>query len=257
MQTPTEVQRLAVRQRPIGSALMYQSWTDLLFLHWRMDSESIQNLLPTGLFVDCFQGEAYVGVVPFFMKNIRFRGTPAVPWISNFMELNLRTYVHDDTGRPGVWFLSLDCDQPLAVWAARTLFHLPYQHASMRSTIQNGTWIDYRSQRLSQGKSNEESRFNYSYASEVSYAQPGTLDFFLAERYLLFSVNRRQQISSGQVHHTPYPLCKVEVQIAETDLFELNGLPKIQRPFDHAVGSRGVDVEVFSLVKMQNGPQNL
>lgn len=256
MQSPSDEQRCAVRNRPSGSALMYQSWTDLLFLHWRIEPASIQKLLPAGLFVDCFHREAYIGIVPFFMKNIRFRGTPAVPWISNFLELNVRTYVHDESGKPGVWFLSLDCNQPLAVWLARTLFHLPYHRATMRATIQNGSSIDYRSQRLSLGKVNEDSRFNYAFKNDVSYAQPGTLEFFLAERYVLFSVNGRQQVSSGQVHHTPYPLCEVDVPFFRTDLFEPNGLPKMHRPFDHAMGSRGVDVEVFPLVKTRIGPQN-
>ena len=150
MPSPTDEQRLALRNRPARSALMYQSWNDLLFLHWCIEPAVIQKLLPAGLFVDCFDGSAFLGVVPFFMQKIRFRGTPALPWISNFLELNLRTYVFDETGRPGVWFLSLDCNQPFAVWAARTLFHLPYQHASMQASIKNGQMIDYHSKRSTQ-----------------------------------------------------------------------------------------------------------
>jgi len=248
LQYPTEEQRLAVRQRPVGSALMYQSWSDLLFLHWRMEPEFIQSLLPAGLFVDCFQGDAFIGVVPFFMKNIRFRGTLSLPWISHFLELNLRTYVFDEAGMPGVWFLSLDCNQPIAVWAARTLFHLPYQHASMQATFEDSRTIDYRSHRVLPRGVLTESRFKYAYETDISYAQPGTLEFFLAERYLLFSVNTKGWVHKGQVHHTPYPLCKVDVASNETDLFELNGLPAMLRPFDHAIGSRGVNVEVFGLV---------
>ena len=237
-----------MRQRPDGSALMYQTWTDLLFLHWRMEPELIQSLLPKGLFVDCYRGDAFVGVVPFFMRNIRFRGTPSLPWLSHFMELNLRTYVIDASGLPGVWFLSLDCNQPIAVWAARTLFHLPYQHASMLATVEGSRTIDYRSRRVMPRKILTESRFKYSYKTDTLYAQPGTLEFFLAERYLLFSVNTKGQVLKGQVHHTPYPLCEVDVAYNETDLFELNGLPAMRRPFDHAIGSRGVNVEVFGLV---------
>ncbi len=248
MQYPTEEQRLAVRQRPTGSAVMYQSWNDLLFLHWRIEPDLIQRTLPEGLFVDCYQGNAFIGVVPFFMRNIRFRGTPSLPWISHFLELNLRTYLFDEAGRPGVWFMSLDCNQPLAVWAARTLFHLPYQHASMRATYEDNRTIDYRSRRSLPRKVQNESRFQYSYKTDILYAQPGTLDFFLAERYLLFSVNSKGQVFKGQVHHTPYPLCEVDVACHETDLFELNGLPAVHRPFDHAIGSRGVNVEVFGLV---------
>ena len=228
---------------------MYQSWNDLLFLHWRVEPHEIQRRLPKGLYVDCFDSCAFLGLVPFFMRNIRFRGTPSTPWLSNFLELNVRTYVFDENGRPGVWFLSLDCNQPFAVWAARTLFHLPYQHATMRSRLQNGRTIDYCSQRSTRKKSETVSHFTYSFQNDVSYAQPGTIEFFLAERYLLFAVNRRKQILVGQVHHTPYPLCNVETQRVQTDLFELNGFPSNQRPFDHVIGSRGVDVEVFALEK--------
>ena len=81
---------------------MYQQWRDLLFLHWEYSAAAIQATLPDGLFVDSFDGKAYLGVVPFFMRNIRPRFLPAVPGISNVMELNLRTYVHDPAGVPGV-----------------------------------------------------------------------------------------------------------------------------------------------------------
>ena len=254
LQFPTDDQRLAMRERPRSGAIMYQSWIDLLFLHWRMDARSIQALLPDGLFVDCFEGDAFIGVVPFFMKNIRFRGTPAVPWVSNFLELNLRTYVFDRAGNPGVWFFSLDCNQPLAVWAARTLFHLPYQHASMRAVYQNSASIDYRSTRRSQKSIGRTSRFSYEFNSTKSLAQPGTLEFFLVERYLLFSLDRSGTMLSGRVNHAPYPLCEVNVQGCESDLFELNGFTNPSRPFDHAIGSRGVSVEVFPLVNASTRP---
>jgi len=111
---------------------MYQQWRDLLFLHWEYPAAAIQETLPEGLFVDTFGGTAYLGIVPFFMRNSRPRFLPAVPGLSNFMELNLRTYVYDRSGIPGVWFYSLDANQPLAVEIARRIFHLPYRHAKMR-----------------------------------------------------------------------------------------------------------------------------
>ena len=84
--------------------------------------------------MDRFGAKAFLGVVPFFMRNIRPRFLPAVPGISHFMEMNLRTYVHDRTGVPGVWFYSLDANQWLAVEIARRFFHLPYEHAAMKSS---------------------------------------------------------------------------------------------------------------------------
>ncbi|RYD26824.1 MAG: DUF2071 domain-containing protein, partial [Verrucomicrobiaceae bacterium] len=131
--TPTDDLRLEMRVRPAGRPVMFQRWSGLLFLHWRMNPEEIQRRLPHGLHVDTFGGKAWVGVVPFFMERIRPVGIPAVPWLSWFLELNVRTYVYDDKGRPGVWFFSLDCNQPVAVEFARKIFHLPYQHAAMNA----------------------------------------------------------------------------------------------------------------------------
>ena len=144
---PDEAGRLAVRRRPLARPVMFQQWRDLLFLHWEFSVAEIQRTLPEGLFVDTFEGKAYLGVVPFFMQNIRPRFLPAVPGLSNFMEMNLRTYVHDRAGVPGVWFYSLDANQPLAVAIARRLFHLPYEHATMKSSRSPQGLIRYESQR--------------------------------------------------------------------------------------------------------------
>ncbi len=246
---PTMHQRLAVRHPPESRCMMHQCWSELLFLHWRVDPSEIQALLPAGLIVDCFQGHAYIGLVPFRMRRIRLRGTPSLPWISNFLEVNVRTYVHDLDGNPGVWFLSLDCNQPLAVWGARALFHLPYQHARMRVEEKEGGRLDYRSQRW--GVVQGSSHFEYTIHSDSTTAIPGTQEFFLAERYLLFAADRRGEIYRGQVHHTPYPLSQVDVHDWSTDLFSLNGLTIFDRPFDHAIASRGVDVDVYGLVRVR------
>src|SRR5438105_3699987 len=109
MTLPSLDDRLRQRERPSGSVAMYHTWRDLLFLHWRVEPERIQRTLPPGLFVDTYDGAAWVGVVPFFMRNIRPWWLPCIPGLSNFMELNLRTYVYDAAGTPGVWFYALDC----------------------------------------------------------------------------------------------------------------------------------------------------
>ncbi len=249
---PTIEQRLAVRKRPPRKELMFQSWRNLLFVHWIVDPGLVQAKLPQGLTVDCFDGNAYLGVVPFAMRNIRFRGTPSIPGISNFLELNLRTYVYDRHGNPGVWFFSLDCDQPLAVWAARSLFHLPYKHATMNSRECSNSRRQFHSGRLPQSRNKLCSRFDWTVEQESNLATPGTLEFFLVERYLLFSVNRQGTLFTGQVHHPPYQLSRAFVNSCETNLFELNGFPAVKTPFVHAIGTAGVDVSVFSLTKTQS-----
>jgi uncharacterized protein len=249
MPAPTRDDRLRVRQRPAGSPVMHQSWQELLFLHWDFSVEEVQATLPPGLMVDSWNGRAWVGVVPFRMRGIRPRGCPAVPGISNFLELNLRTYVHDDRGTPGVWFYSLDANQRLAVWVARRLFHLNYRYARMESIRDERTgWIDYRS--LRQGVSpGFECRFRYRSAGPSAPANPESLEFFLVERYVLFSRTPQGALYTGTVVHDPYQISPVELAQWSDGLFPLQGLPKPNREPVHAVMSRGVDVDVYGLMQ--------
>jgi len=240
--TPTLETRLAVREQPSRSHVMLQRWEKLVFLHWRWDAAEMQRTLPPGLYVDTFQGDAWLAIVPFYMRGIRPRFCPPVPGLSDFLELNVRTYVHDEQGRPGVWFYSLDCNQTLAVWTARTFFHLPYQHARMREEMRDG-WIDYRCQRLGAAA---ESRFRYRIADESRAAEPGSLEFFLAERYLLFSKSPRG-IRCGQVHHDPYPLASTALEAWDVNPLLQAGFVDPHRPPDHIIGSAGVDVQVYPL----------
>lgn len=175
--------RLKMREQPANHApVMYQKWRQLLFLHWQFNASEIQRTLPAGLFVDTFEGNAYLGLVPFFMKDVRPRFLPALPCISNFQELNVRTYVHDRNGTPGVWFYSLDANQWLAVFLARTFYNLPYQHAQMsaKRSQQQGV-IEYCSQRRGTA-ANLASHFNYHPLGQPFFAEPATLEFFLVER---------------------------------------------------------------------------
>ncbi len=247
MPLPTLEQRSYYCERPIGRhPVMYQRWCNLLFLHWAIEPEVIQATLPDGLYVDSFEDRAYLAIVPFFMKGIRPRALPAVPGISNFLEVNLRTYVYDAKGRPGVWFYSLDANQWLAVHLARSLFHLPYYHARMSAKNDAGT-IDYLSSRRTRAGS-EESRFCYKPLEALPSVREDSLEFFLIERYLLFSIDTtHRQLYSGQVHHSPYPLFSVEVSKSDTTLATLSGFALESPEPEHMLFSPGVDVEVFSL----------
>ena len=243
---PTESQRLGARVRPTGSPVMVQSWRDLLFLHWEYSVAAIQATLPDGLFVDTFAGKAYLGIVPFFMRNIRPRFLPAVPGISNFMELNLRTYVYDRSGVPGVWFYSLDANQWLAVKIARQLFHLPYQHAQMKSSRTPEGRIRYESLRNGKRANGASCLFEYAPGLELPQPSPDSLEFFLVERYRLYS-RAPDGLRRGAVFHPPYPLCRAEVAAWDEQLLALDGFARTGRPPDHIIMSRGVDVSVFPL----------
>ena len=236
--------------RPPGRVVMRQRWTDLLFLHWTMTPDVVQRTLPPGLTVDIFQDQAWVGIVPFFMDAVRPVGLPALPWISSFLELNVRTYVRDASGRPGVWFYSLDCNRWPAVEIARRGFHLPYQYAGMQAHREPDGTVAYQCQRRP-GSTHPAASYRYQGRGAVLLAAAGTLEFFLAERYRLFSWNaRRRQLFTGEVWHHPYPLQTAQVLEWSAQPAMWNGDFLLEGPpvTQHYAG--GVDVGIFSLRKI-------
>lgn len=232
------------RERPQGLPVMRQRWSGLLFLHWRVDAALIAEQLPDGLHVDTHDGSAWLGVVPFFMDRIRPVGVPPVPWLSWFMELNLRTYVHDSAGNPGVWFFSLDCNQPVAVEIARRAFHLPYQHAKMKSRRDHGR-ISYSSHRKT--PDSREAEFIYSPPSHTHTAAEGSLEWFLVERYLLFSTNPSGDLFCGRVHHAPYQIATGVCERWSAEPIRIHGFPVPQEPPASILTAAPVNVTIYPL----------
>jgi uncharacterized protein YqjF (DUF2071 family) len=245
MPLPTLDQRLAVRAAGVSPVVMRQRWSELLFLHWRWEVADLQRRLPPGLWVDTFDGEAWLGVVPFFMDRIRPRFLPPVPGLSWFRELNVRTYVHDDQGRPGVWFFSLDCDQAVAVRVARALFRLPYFDAAMAAQREAGK-VRFDCRRKAETGS---SRFVYELGEALPTPEAGSLAFWLVERYALFA-NTRAGLQLGRVAHEPYPLTAVTLREWDALPLSWDGFEMPQRAPDHVAGSRGVEVRVGPLERL-------
>lgn len=239
------------QQRPDESPVMYQTWRDLGFIHWKYEPEVVQDLLPPGLHVDTFDGSAWVALVPFLMRNIHPWWFPSVPYISNFLELNLRTYVYDDQGRPGVYFTSLSANRWLAVQAARKFFHLPYHHCQMKQSTDSEGVTHYSCKRFSDPHQNT-CTFRYRpKGGPAEPAVPGTLEFFLAERYLLFTSHPKHGLVLGQVHHEPYRVQQMDLLHYCECIFELDDVQPPRREPDHLLFSPGVDVDVFGIRPVQ------
>jgi uncharacterized protein YqjF (DUF2071 family) len=179
-------------------------WNHLLFAHWAVDPEVLRPLIPAGLEVDTFEGQAWVGVVPFWITGLRARGLPAVPGTANFNEINVRTYVRGG-GRAGVWFFSLDADNVLAVLGARLLFHLPYFNARITRAVR-GERVRYHSRRLHPGAPVVAFAAAYGPAGATFVPQVGSLEYWLTARYRLFSRDGRGRLYRGEIRHAPWAL---------------------------------------------------
>jgi uncharacterized protein len=228
------LQEVAHRPWPLhdGPWVMAQSWHDLLFAHWPVDSTALRLLLPSQLQIDTFEGQAWLAVVPFRMTGVRLRGTLATPWLSVFPELNVRTYVTFG-GKPGVWFFSLDAGNSLAVAIARVWFHLPYFRARMSCAEREG-WIYYQSERIHRGAPAGLLEGRYRPISEVFHPQRGTLEHFLTERYCLYTTDGRGQIIRAEIHHPPCPLQVAEAEFSGNSMADAAGVQlPMSRPLLH------------------------
>jgi uncharacterized protein YqjF (DUF2071 family) len=199
-------------------------WRKLLFMHWPVAPDVLRPLIPAGLDVDTYEGHGYVALVPFTMSGIRWSYTPEIPWISTFHEFNVRTYVRRNAAGPGVWFFSLDAARLLAVMAARRAFFLPYYHARMRM-VAGEDRVDYRTERFGAPRGRAFFRGSYGGGRELPRSSPGSLEYFLTERYCLYAASPRGTIYRASVHHAPWQLREGRVFDYESDLVEVAGLP--------------------------------
>jgi hypothetical protein len=201
---------------------MIQHWHDLLFAHWALPAEKVRSLVPPELELDLHEDKAWIGVIPFWMSHVCFRGVLPIPTASRFPELNVRTYVRapQDPDKPGVYFFSLDAASFLAVIGARVGAGLPYFYADMSSRNVEGE-IRYRSVRRS-NRSPAEFAARYRATGEVSQTKTA-LEQFVTERYCLYSV-RRGIVHRIQIHHAPWPLQPAEAEFERNTMAQANGI---------------------------------
>jgi uncharacterized protein YqjF (DUF2071 family) len=190
---------------------MGQSWENLLFAHWRVDAAQLRPLVAASLELQTHDGSAWLGITPFRVSGLRLRGTLPFPVVSSFLELNVRTYVSRD-GKPGIWFFSLDAGSSVAVEAARRTYKLPYFPARMSAT-RRGEWIEYESARVDATDEPFVFSARYRPRGQAAPAARGSLEEFLAERYCLYTVDRRGRLCRAEIHHPPWPLQPAEVEL--------------------------------------------
>ncbi|TWT77791.1 hypothetical protein Pla123a_15870 [Posidoniimonas polymericola] len=225
-----------------------QSWLELLFAHWPVEPGLLRPLLPPGLELDLWDNQAWLGVVPFRMEGVTRRPLPDLPWLSAFPEINVRTYVRQvgrpggsPDGRPGVWFLSLDATNPLAVWAARRWFHLPYHRARIdaRRTDHGVAYLSERADCAACFAA------EYRPTSDPFEATPGTLEHWLTERYCLYAPRPDGGMTRTEVHHVPWPLQHAEATIMENSMAAPHGVDCAGPPATLHYAER-IDVAVWS-----------
>jgi hypothetical protein len=222
--------------------VMTQRWNDLLFLHYAIPAEKLRPLVPEVLALDTYEHTGWVSITPFWINHLRPPGVPSLPWVSHFAEINVRTYVTYE-GKPGVYFFSLDASHLSAVWGARIFYRLPYWHASMKVRGRGKPKLQFQSKR-SHGPKPAELRISYGPIAPGVPARRGSLEHFLTERYCLYSVNR-ERMYRADIHHLPWSLEPVEVELALNTMAQTAGIDLRASP-DLTHFSRSLKVLVWA-----------
>lgn len=242
--------RTSQTKRPEGAPSGSQRWTELLFVHFTFAPELVRALVPKELELDLWDDRAWVGLVPFKMEAVRPKW---VPFGMDFLETNVRTYVHHE-GEPGVYFFSLEASSWLAVKAARLGWGLPYFHADM-STRREGDRVHYATKRKG-AEPKVETSIEYAIGELLGPSKEGTLEHFLLERYLLFTANDGR-VSRGHVHHVPYPAQRATLHAWKDDLLVAAGLPRSDAQPASVLYASGVQVQVFGPDPLADGAKRV
>jgi uncharacterized protein YqjF (DUF2071 family) len=229
--------------RRIERPAMLQRWERLSFLHWPYRPEVIERVLPDGLEPDTFDGDAWIGILPFRL-TVRIPGLPAAPWASRFNEVNVRTYVRGPDGRRGIWFLSLDAARLGAVVVARRSYRIPYMWAET-TLAERGSLIRYRVRRRWPRPAG--AGLDVVLERRDRVGEPSELERFLTCRWRLYSPLAlglpadRIRFASTLVDHPPWPLHRARVRWLDERLVEVTGLPSpVGEPLAHYSPGVGV-----------------
>lgn len=203
---------------PDGRWHLAQEWHHVLFLHWPVDPHALRTLVPPPLEIDTRDGRAWVTALPFMMRRLRPRGLPALPWLSSFPQLNVRTYVTLD-GRPGVFLLRVMVGNPIAVAVARHLFHLPYTRASLslRKEAEGFVFTCRRRAQVRRGTGERPLDFAARYRPEAETFDPasGSLEHWLSERFCYYAAGCEGRVWRGDLDHPAWPLQRARVEIVQ------------------------------------------
>jgi uncharacterized protein len=207
-------------------AVLQQRWDELAYFHWPYDPAVVQELLPAGVHVDTYDGVAWVGVIPFEMRRVRLGPTPPIPYLSRFIEINVRTYVVDRLGRRAVWFFSLDVPRVAIVAVARTAFSLPYCWSKTSHEV-DGSRHRYEMARRAPHGARPWATIEFDVGDRIPAHELEPIDHFLTARWSLLTT-RRGRVLRGAVDHPPWPLHRVDnVEVTGT-VVEAAGLPAPQ-----------------------------
>lgn len=238
-QQPSLKQRLAAREMPLKRDVMLHNWRNVLFMHWSVPAVEIQKRLPKNLFVDTYRDQAFVSLVSLYLKDVKFSLLKSFDGL-NFPGLHYRTYVYDEKGEPGIWFFSVEEGNRLGALAAAHVFSMPAVYSQLKLSEEELTHRIH----VENDSRKPKAELIYIIGEPTHPAEPGSLEFFLLERYIVFA-EKRGRVVSAKVNHHPFSIFDAVLEKWDAHMAPENSLIPERKP-DLVHFSKGVDVTIYS-----------
>jgi uncharacterized protein YqjF (DUF2071 family) len=179
----------------------YQEWHDTVFFHWKVSPALLKKHIPEGTELDTIDGNAWVSLVAFDVKKMRMRNWPSIPYLNNFHEINVRTYVSKD-GIPGIYMFSIETDKLIEVLISRLLIGIPYQKADIERD-KHSLWLC---------NSKRKQHVSFYFKCRGASIKKTKIDVWLTERHCLYEFNNNT-LCRIDIHHKEWDLKKPSANI--------------------------------------------
>ena len=213
---------------PTGNWKFYQEWNDAIFLHYQVDRNELKKLVPPELEVDTFDDKAWISIVAFTMQYARPKYLPSFSPVSNFHEINIRTYVKSQN-KSGVYFLSIEGGKKLSCKIAKAVSELPYRYSEIERSPNKYLSANHRL--------NDLLDIEFRISDELKLKTE--LDRWLLERYALFHKTKKS-IIKYEIHHLEWPMNNIDIRKLDVNYSRFENL--IVGSANQTHYSRGVKV---------------
>ena len=235
--------------KPHERVFLSAAWRNLVMLNYEIDPSLLVPYLPVGLEIDSFQGATYVSLVGFQFLDTRLFGAMALPWHTNFDEINLRFYVRrraSDGFRRGVVFIKEIVPRLAIAWAARQLYGENYSCHPMRHTVHRDESVIRAEYQCKIGENR--CRLHARASGEAALPAENSLAEFITEHYWGYT-RRGPRSFEYHVAHPRWQVWDAEESGCEGAAQKLYGASfagVLRRPPVTAFIAEGSKVEVFN-----------
>lgn len=202
--------------RPV---IMTQGWMDAVFLHWRIPEAVAATRMPPGVRPDTYDGSSWLGLIGFRPLRTTISSGPTIPYFGTFVEVNVRLYSREPSGRRGVVFLSMDASRLAFVMAARAArFPYIWSRLSFRPRIEAGNGVAYSVHRFRRGPKSD-----FSVTPAPGQEANDTLSTHLTARFGLHTrlLGRTLYLPNT---HPAWPLYRAELVSLDDQLIAAAGI---------------------------------